>query len=207
MEEDLVEFTKWVEEFKTIEIHHWAVFNPETGKIIGLYPGRSADEFESKIEVQPELVESVRKGEVRLDLCSVDLINGELTVVETQSVSKIDDVLHRIIEKKWSQADDCEVFLKYSHKTKKFKVSLTEKFYGNKKSKTPVAKRKIFWTADSEMSLLVTDYNDPNIIHQTITLHLEDLISKDKVFEDMELPTKFSVYTRRLFKNYIIEIT
>jgi transcriptional regulator len=207
MEQSIVKMAKWTGGFTLKDVQHWAVFNPESGKIIGIYPGRSANEFKSKVKVEPELIEAVNRGEVQLDMCSVNLIDGELSIVQSQSLTTMDDVLHRIVEQKWSKSDDAEIFIKYSRDTKKLKISLTEKFYGKRKSKTKTSKRKIFWTDNAEMSFLITDYNDPNIIHSTVTLHLNELVGKDKVLKDVELPENFSVYTKRLFKNYVIEIS
>jgi hypothetical protein len=39
-----------------------------------------------------------------------------------------------------------------------------------------------------------------------ISVKILDLINKPMVFENVEVPPKFSIYTRRLFKNYTLEI-
>ena len=54
------------------------------------------------------------------------------------------------------------------------------------------------------MSFLITDYNDPNILYKMVSLTVSDLVEKKKIFKDIELPDRFSVYTRRIFKNYVL---
>jgi hypothetical protein len=39
-----------------------------------------------------------------------------------------------------------------------------------------------------------------------IPVKVIDLIGKAKVLENLDVPPKFSIYTRRLFKNYTLEI-
>jgi hypothetical protein len=56
------------------------------------------------------------------------------------------------------------------------------------------------------MNFLITDYNDPNVLYKPFTIKISDLVGKKFVLKNLELPTKFSVYTRRLFKNYVLEI-
>ena len=54
------------------------------------------------------------------------------------------------------------------------------------------------------MKLLITDYNDPNVLYTMITLTVADLVEQKKIFENIELPERFSIYTRRIFKNYVL---
>ena len=87
-------------------------------------------------------------------------------------------------------------------------IKLTEELGGTYKLDAkfhPITKRKIFWDGETVMQFLVTDYNDPHIIHQTVELKISELTGKTKAF-NIECPSKFSIYTRRLFKNYVIEV-
>jgi hypothetical protein len=54
------------------------------------------------------------------------------------------------------------------------------------------------------MNFLITDYNDPNVLYEMISVKINELIGKSKTFENIDYD-KFSVYTRRLFKNCVIE--
>jgi hypothetical protein len=205
MEEELVLFDESIKN-QSSEKEFWAVYNEETGKIIGVYPNKTADAFLNKIKIDNELAESIQQGLTSLDSCSVDLYNDELVILESQPLIKIDDVLHRVIEKKWAHASDFDLYLKYNQKNKTFKVSLSDKFFGKKKTSSGNTKHRIRWDENTEISLLLTEYNDPNVLYYTIELKLEEIISKDKIFKNIDLPKHFSVYTKRLFKNYVIEI-
>ena len=56
------------------------------------------------------------------------------------------------------------------------------------------------------MTFYITKYNDPHWILHTIDVTIEELVGKSKTFKQMDLPEKFSVFTRRLLKNYVLEI-
>jgi hypothetical protein len=86
---------------------------------------------------------------------------------------------------------------------------MTEEFSGTyklDKQFQPIVQRKIYWDGETVMNFLITDYNDPNILHKMISLKISDLIAASKTFRSLDLPETFSVYTRRIFKNYVIEI-
>jgi hypothetical protein len=53
------------------------------------------------------------------------------------------------------------------------------------------------------MNFFITDYNDPNVLFEIVSVRIKDLVGKSKIFKNIEYK-KFSVYTRRLFKNYVI---
>ena len=54
------------------------------------------------------------------------------------------------------------------------------------------------------MSFLITDYNDPNVIFEMFDVKINELVGNYKLIGNIDYD-KFSVYTRRLFKNYVIE--
>ena len=54
------------------------------------------------------------------------------------------------------------------------------------------------------MDFLITDYNDPNLIFQMFSVKLNELVDHNVTIKNIEYD-RFSVYTRRLFKNYLIE--
>ncbi len=54
-------------------------------------------------------------------------------------------------------------------------------------------------------SFFITEYNDPNILYQSVVVTLADIIAKSHTVDVTNLPVKFSIYTRRVFKNYVIE--
>ena len=97
----------------------------------------------------------------------------------------------------------------YDIKKKTLKFQLTEEFYGTKKMPEkyqPVIKRNVLWSGETEMNFLITEYNDPNILFKMISFKVSELVGKTKIFKNITCPERFSIYTRRIFKNYILEI-
>ena len=67
-------------------------------------------------------------------------------------------------------------------------------------------KRAVKWDGDTEIHFLMTDYNDPNVLYKMLSFKISDLIGNSKIYKNFELPLNFSIYTRRVFKNYVLEI-
>ena len=84
------------------------------------------------------------------------------------------------------------------------KIELGKEFGGTKKSKIPYRQRNIIWDGDTVMDFFITEYNDPNLTFETVSVKINELIGKSKIIENVNYEN-FSVYTRRLFKNYVIE--
>ena len=125
-------------------------------------------------------------------------------IVIIKSVYKIDDVLHRIISKKDSEIKKPDIYIKYDSKLSVLKIEMSTEFGGTRKTRAGIKKRNIVWDGDTEMQFFITEYNDPNLLFEVVTVTINDLIGKYKLITDFNYP-KFSVYTRRLFKNYVIE--
>jgi len=185
----------------------YATFNPATGAITAVGPKDAFLNEEYKIPMDQEVAEMIIEGKINLNSCSVDITGEGYTISETRSLYKIDDVLHRIVEVKHAGFEKPNVFLTY--KLNSLTIELTEEYGGTKKlSKKfqPVKKKKINWAGNTDMNFLITDYNDPNVLYRPFSIKISDLVGKKFVLKNLQLPTKFSVYTRRLFKNYALEI-
>lgn len=150
----------------------------------------------TKIEIDTEIAESIYSGKENLQSYKIDL--SELKLVKNKelvynSLTKIDDVLHRIVEKKWSKVEkpDVSVLYERSLKTATFRIN-------------PLLKT-VSWLGDRELVFLFTEYNDPNILLGMFKFSVDELISYPQKFE-IELPEKFSIYTRRIFSNYTLEV-
>jgi len=189
--EEMIDFDQWYLNHK-IEITYWAVYDPETGKVKGIYPNESADSYKNKIKIDKDTAEAIGEGKISLANCYIDLESDTLEITEVKSLLKIDDILHRIIDSNWSAIEDPD--LKIIHNKNKLCFALNEKTKN---------KKRIHYNGDTVMNFYITDYNDPNILFEKFDIQLNTLKESDITFE-VDLPTKFSVYTRRIFKKYVL---
>lgn len=203
--EELEDFDSFIKNYEPPLVTYMAVFNPDTGEVMKVGPSYAFDDEQYKILIDDDLASKIIEGEIRISSCTVNTHTSELEIAETKVVFKMDDVLHRIVDRMWSDIEYPDVYLTYDTKKKQLKVELSIEFGGTKDTGRPNIGRKIIWSGDTEMNFLITDYNDPNVLYELVPLRLSDLISNAKVIENLELPNKFSIYTRRLFKNYVME--
>jgi hypothetical protein len=206
MEEvEIPDFDVWIEQFKLPEIEYVAVFDTDTGSVNSVGPSYAFENQKNTIPLDKDIALQILEGTIPIHSCFVDITSNSLEISEVKSIFKIDDVIHRIISKEWSEIEKPDVFLCYNSSKKTIKVELSEEYGGTYKLEKMVAGRKIRWDGDTLMNFLITDYNDPNIVHNMLSVKLSDLVGKSKTFKDIIVPNKFSVYTRRLFKNYVID--
>lgn len=195
MEAAIKDFIEWAQSLPVYDIKYYAVFDSSTGQVRGIYPDHSCSETDCKIEVEEEIAQSVLEGRTQLSSYVVNTEDSCLEIVENKSLTKIDDVLHRIVDSKWIKVDDPDVTITVFKANKKIKIQLSDKFYKS---------RKIYWDGNTEMLFLVTDYNDPNGLHGLFATTITKLFDSKIVEFDVELPADFSIYTRRLFKKYVM---
>jgi hypothetical protein len=202
--EEIIDFDKWLSEYTPPVVTFVAVYDPNTGAVKSVGPSHAFKNEQYKIDIATETAESIINSEIKIHHCFVDIKSNTLEIAEVKSIFKIDDVMHRIISKEYFKEEKFDVYLSYSSKNKTLKIQLSEEFGGTKKIKSAINKRAIIWNGDTEMKFLVTDYNDPNLIFEMFSVKLNELIGKTKIVNNINYD-KFSVYTRRLFKNYVIE--
>lgn len=204
MEKETIDFDNQLKPHQPEEIKYWAVYDPTTGSVQGIYPGRSADDKPHKVLIKTFIAQHVQESVIQLNACYVDPIKQEFMVLYDKPVTKIDDVLHRIPNKLWSNVEENDLYIECYPNEKQLVVALTERFYGTRPAdyefKTRLIEKNIF-----EIQLLITEYNDPNTLYQILKVKIEDLIGKEKIFYDVMFPKKFSIYTKRFFKNYVFE--
>lgn len=203
--EEVMDFDEWLASRKEVELVYWAVYDVDSGAVKGVYPGSSADNFENKILIDTELALSIQQGTTQLSSCFVDLTADVLEISQVKNLTTIDDILHRVVEAVWTKETNNDIFIDYYQCENRLEVSMSAKFQGTRQAEL-AAGRKIHWNTDTEMLLLITDYNDPNVVYYMLSLTIAELINQNKVFENINLNSKFSIYTRRLFKNYVMDI-
>ena len=202
--EEIIDFDNWFTNFKLPPVKFVAVFNPDTGAVVSVGPSHAFKDQKHKISIDKELAESIINAEIKINNCIVDINSNTLEVAEIKNTYKIDDVLHRIISKKDSEIKNPDIYIKYDSKLNTFKIEMSSEFGGTRKARAGIKKRNIVWDGDTEMQFFITEYNDPNLLFETVSVTINDLTGKYKLITDFNYP-KFSVYTRRLFKNYVIE--
>ncbi len=202
--EKITDFEEWVTNVKLPSVKFVAVFDPDTGAVLSVGPSHAFTGTKNKIPIDKELAESIINAEINIDKCVVDMNANTVEVAEIKSVFKIDDVLHRVASTEYSDIAKPDIYMKYDSKLATLKIEMSTEFGGTRKTRTGIKRRKIVWDGDTEMNFFITEYNDPNILYKIITVKINDLIGKHKLMHQF-YNNKFSVYTRRLFKNYVIE--
>jgi len=205
MEQELVDFDEWIKNFQPEAITYSAVFDPISGSVLKVGPDYSFDDI-NKVELPSDIAIDILEGRIKLHSCFIDPTSEKLEIVEVQNLTKIDDVLHRIISKEWSNDTDFDVYLTFEPNESKIIIELSTELGGTKSPSSQKTKsRRIFWDGETEMNFLITDYNDPHIIHQTFSVTIKELNDNKVIIKTDNLPKRISVYTRRLFKKYILE--
>lgn len=201
--EKIVDFDQWVDNYKLPPAEFVATYNPTTGIVDCVGPSHAFQDIKHKIIIDNELAESIINAEIKISNCVVDLNTQTLEIAEIKSICKIDDVLHRITSTEHADIDNPDIFLTHSKKNGTLKIELSKEFHGTKKTKKPVKQRRVIWDGDTVMDFYITEYNDPNLILQIISVKINELLGAAKIFQDISYQN-FSIYTRRLFKNYVI---
>jgi hypothetical protein len=201
--EKILDFDQWYLNWTPPVIEYVAVFDSQTGAVISVGPSHAFVNEKYKVPIDKETAESIISAEIKIDSCVIDINSNKLEVAEIRSVFKLDNVLHRVISIEYTDQKNSDIYLTYNSKNKSLKIELSTEFGGTKVPVVPVKERRIVWDGDTEMNFFITDYNDPNVLYEIVSVRIKDLVGKSKIFKNIDYK-KFSVYTRRLFKNYVI---
>jgi len=203
-----VDLLQEIQNAEAEKIQYKARFDPDSFKIVKVGPSISFNDDVNIVDLDEELAERILNGEIKIHNCYLDIDSGGVDIVETQSLTKIDDVLHRIPSKKWCEHEDADVFVCHNTVTSSLKIQLGKQWGGNYvdlESTNQPKSRKIHWSGDTEMDFLVTEYNDPNIIFDKFSFNIIDLVNGDMEFQITVPHDNISLYTRRLFKKYVMD--
>jgi len=201
--EKILDFDQWYLNWTPPVVEYVAVFDSQTGAVLSVGPSHAFVDEKYKVPIDKETAESIISAEIKIDSCVIDINSNKLEVAEIRSVFKLDNVLHRIISIEYTDQKNSDIYLTYNSKNKSLKIELSTEFGGTKVPVVPVKQRRIVWDGDTEMNFFITDYNDPNVLFEIVSVRIKDLVGKSKIFKNIEYK-KFSAYTRRLFKNYVI---
>ncbi len=190
-------------------VKYVATFEIESGMVTAVGPESAFNGQSNIIPVASDLAEMIIEGKINIINCAVDTRNMTFELLEKKTVTKIDDVLHRVINKDWTEIDNPDIFIVYDTKNNSLTFELTEEFGGTfvlPEKYQPVVKRKIIWDGETILNFYVTEYNDPNILYKKYNVLLKDLVDSKITYNNVQMPDRFSIYTRRVLKNYVLEI-
>ena len=194
MGQELMDFDEWIRLPVNQAVEYYATFKDD-GSLIGVYPSHTVDNVQNKIKIDDDIATAITSGVENLFSYKVDVPTRKLLKINKFSMHnliKIDDVLHRIIDKKWSNIDDPDITVDCT-------ISGTLTFSMNSRYAN-----NIIWDGDTVMIFLITEYNDPNALIEMISIRAGDITENAKSFQIL-LPKKFSIYTRRIFDKYVLE--
>lgn len=189
-----MDFDKWLAG-QTIVDPAYVVGYLKDGSVVGIYPADNPPTDYDTVSIDRDQAEAVLDGKDNLLSFRVDIPTKKLVKInkfQTWGVEKIDDVLHRIVDKKWSNIEDHDVCVSYDRINETLMFEMNSKYNG------------INWEGETEMIFLLTEYNDPNLLRSMISIRVGD-ISGDSVSKKIKLPNRFSIYTRRVFQHYIFQ--
>ena len=194
---DLAPFDEWIKTLEVPEETYFFEFDTD-GNVVALHPGPVVDYIKNKIQVDLDVALGIYERGETLRHYKVDTIANKIIKVNLANVTgltKIDDVLHRVIDKKWSTISDPDIFIIFN------KTEKTLEFGIDKKHQSYV------WGGDTKLLFIITEYNDPNIFKKMIAIHVGDLLENNLLISINDIPKKFSIYTRRVFDKYTYEDT
>jgi hypothetical protein len=191
---DLPLFDEWIKTLEAPEETYFFEFDND-GNVIALHPGQTVSGIKNKIQVDNSIALAIYESGETLRHYKVDIVSGRVIKVNLSNITglhKIDNVLHRVIDKRWSNITKPDIAIEYD----KEELLLTFKI-------NPLLKT-VEWQGDQDMVFLITEYNDPNILQEMISFNVNDLVKYPQRIK-VDLPKKFSIYTRRIFDKYTYE--
>ena len=190
-----MDFDEWIKLPVNQTIEYYATFKDD-GALIGVYPSHAVADTANKLKIDEEVATAITAGVESLFSYKVDVPTKKLVKLNkfsTHNLIKIDDILHRIIDKKWSNIQDPDITILHNTEDSTLTFSMSDKYSND-----------IVWDGETEMIFLVTDYNDPNVLLHMLSIRAGDITENTKLFA-LDLPDRFSVYTRRIFDKYVFE--
>lgn len=188
-----MDFDQFIANYVPQKVEYEAIYN-EDGVVIKVCPKGTAEATENKVPVDLEIVEQINEGKLQLQNCFVDLESGEIEIIKLQYLKKIDDLFHRIPDIEYSPEGIFDIELTYNSNKNEVLFSMMEN----------LRTKKIRWSGDTVLTFYFTRYNDPHAVFKKIEFTIDELYEDDLTF-DLNTAENFSVFTRRIFKNYRIK--
>jgi len=98
----------------------YAFYSQTDGSVFEIFPGFPTNTDKKFVKVDEEIFNSIESGQSNIFSYYVDIKTQTPQLQKKEStnfvLTKIDDILHRVIEKKWSKIKNADVQIKYSKK-------------------------------------------------------------------------------------------
>lgn len=188
-----LDFDNWLKNYTSVEVKYFAIYDPENFKVVGIYPKGPAEDKQYKIPVETVIAEEIINGKVALSLLSVDVETEELIISEKEFYITTDTNFYKITSE-YRDLVSVSLTLKHVIKDKKLYFIASDNL---------IKQKEKFKDYKSACLFYITNYNDPNILYDTIVIDLEELFSKKQLefIIDTE-KVKFSVFTKKIFNSY-----
>ena len=111
--ETIEDFDKWLREYKPPITQYVAVFDPITNQVIGVGPDYAFADQKHIVQISQEIAESIITAEIHIHNCRINVESGQLDIVEKKTLTKLDDVLHRIPDVKYLEESKSDIHLTY----------------------------------------------------------------------------------------------
>ena len=186
-----IDFDSWLATYQPTDIKYYATYDPMSGAVFKVGNRSALSDDTHTITIDNELAEKIIEGLLPIHRCFVNLDTQEVEIAESKAVTKINDVLHRISELKYSLTVKHDLKIVYTSAVNTLSIQQVK---DNQ------------WLDDGVLTFYLTDYNDPNVVYKVISVLTADIKIAPAIFKDIKLPNRFSVYTKRLFRNCVLEV-
>lgn len=196
MEEIIYDFSDFANKFDLKKLEYYALYDSNTLTVKGVYPSHALEDTAEAILIDHELAEKINSGFLNMSKCKVNLYNRTVEIIEDVSEISIDTVLHRVIEKKWNTKKvKNDILITYDTKTKILKFKIHNKYFSD-----------VTWPKNLELKFIVTGYNDPHILYDTVAFTLGSILEKKSIEKKIDIDGEFSIFSKRVFPHYQLEI-
>lgn len=192
-----LDFDGWLKTYKPEDPIYYAIYNPDTFKVIGVYPKGPAEEKKYKIKIETVIAEEIINGKLSLSLLSVDVENEELIISEKELYTTFNTVFYKLS----------------NLTTDLITVSLSVKYLKKEKQLYFTASNNLLKQADKfkdyviPILFYITNHNDPNLLYDTVELYLPELFLKKEIVVPLDVgKDKFSIFTKKIFNSYYFTI-
>lgn len=194
---ETLDFDGWLKTYKPEEPVYYAIYNPETCKVTGVYPKGPSAGKKHKIKIETVIAEEIINGKINLSLLTVDIENEELVISEKEVYTSAYSNFYKL----QSTARDLisvSLSVKYIKQEKKLYFTASDNL---------IKQKDKFESYKLPCLFYITNQNDPNVLYDTIELNLTELFSKKEIAFHLDMEQKkFSIFTKKIFNNYYFVI-